>query len=104
MKTITVYDFWTMTGKQKKAFIKKHLGLEVGCGFRICGYDNLSIIVGNTSAETLNTDTAWPCEELNLSWNNNVKILTMYPFFLFATVAALAAINKANETSTSKND
>ena len=104
MKTITVDDFWAMTTEEKDALVKKHLNLAVSDGFKICGYDQLTIVVGNTSAKSLETGTAWPCKELNFPGRDKVKILSKYPFYLFAITASLAAINKANEASTSKTD
>ena len=102
MKTITVHDFWAMTTEEKDALVKKHLNLAVSDGFKICGYDENSIVVGNTSAKSLVTWTAFPCKEL--VFHEKVKILSKYPFCLFATAASLAAINKVNELSTSKTD
>lgn len=102
MKTITFDDFWAMTTEEKDALVKKHLNLAVSDGFKICGYDENSIVVGNTSAKSLETGTAWPCREL--VFRKKVKILSKYPFYLFATEDALAAINKVNELSTSKTD
>jgi hypothetical protein len=91
MKKLTIDGFHPMTSKAKTELIKKHLGLDVGDGWKICGYSYRRIIVGR-NIPTL-CGNGWT----NLSAIDG--ILSKHKYYLYATAAAIAAINKINRTS-----
>lgn len=91
MKKLTIKGFRAMTSKAKTELVKKHIGLNVSSGWKICGHDYDSIIVGRNIPTLRGNGWAYLSEE--------DVILSKHKYYLYATPAAIAAINKKNSTS-----
>ena len=92
MKKLTIEGFRAMTSKEKTELVKEHIGLDVCDGWKICGRSDNYIIVGR-NVPTLCGNNGWT----NLSAIDG--ILSKHKYYLYATPAAINAINKINSTS-----
>jgi hypothetical protein len=93
MKKLTIEGFEAMTSKAKTELIKKHLGLDVGSGWKICGHSYRRIIVGLDTRGIRFGQAGWT------SLYSMEVILAKHKYYLYATPAAIDAINKKNSTS-----
>lgn len=93
MKNLTFEGFEAMTSIAKTELVKKHLGLYVGYGWKICGHDDDSIIVGRNTRGIRSGQAGW-----TILCSMDV-ILSKHKYYLHATSSAIAAINKKNSTS-----
>lgn len=91
MKELTIEGFHAMTSKTKTELIKKHLGLDVGDGWKICGHSDRRIIVGQNFYRVTSVGVGWT----NLSATDG--ILYNHKYYLYATHAAINAINKKKQ-------
>jgi hypothetical protein len=92
MKKLTIEGFHAMTSKEKTELVKNHLGLDVGDGWKICGHSDRRIIVGR-DIPTLCFHNGWTYID------TTDVILSKHKYHLYATPAAISAINKKNSTS-----